>query len=84
MKLAQLFATRMPYVLWAVVSTIVLFASWAIDPYVFGFAAFGTAGASGLFLVAALVCGFRQLPWALLGAAPTVFSFALLSTYKWG
>jgi len=77
------FARPWPYVGWLLVSLAWLLAARAIDPYVFGFSAFGTGGVSGVLLFVALWCGWRAVLAALLAAVPTLLAFALLTTYKW-
>jgi hypothetical protein len=72
-----------PYLGWLLLSLAWLLVARAIDPYVFGFSAFGTAGISGLLLFVALWFGWRAVLAALVAAIPTVLAFALLSTYKW-
>jgi len=77
------FAKPLPYVVWLVLSSVILVAAWAIDPYVFGFSAFGTAAISGTMAVIGLCFGARTLLWSLAAAIPTTLAFALLSTYNW-
>lgn len=83
MSARTFFAKPTPYLLWMALSAILLVITRSVDPYIFGFTAFATAGLSGFVLLLALVFGIRQIGWALLGGVPTILAFALLSTYKW-
>jgi len=78
-----LFAKRGLYWAWGIVSASALAAAAYVDPYVFGFAAFGAAAISGLLALGAAALSWRKLPWAALAAVPTVVAFQVLSTYKW-
>jgi hypothetical protein len=80
--LARRFAGPLPYALWLGISASGLGVACALDPYVFGFAAFGAAGVSIALLAIAPWFGTRSLLWALTAALPTLAAFALLSTYR--
>lgn len=82
-KAKALFSHRRLYLAWALVSAAVLTVAQYIDPYVFGFSAFGAAFLSGFFILGAVVLSWRLWPWAVLSAIPTVLAFMLLSTYRW-
>lgn len=79
----RLFPGCLPYLSWALVSAVWLAVAQHIDPYLFGFSAFGAAFMSGLVVFGALILDWRHLHWAVLSAVPTVLAFMLLSTYKW-
>jgi len=83
MKLADRFYRPWLYLAWLLVSTVLLAVARYTDPYVFGFAAYGTAGVSIVLISAALLFGVRPFLWAVLAAVPTVLAFVLLSTYNW-
>jgi hypothetical protein len=83
MSFKSTFAKPLPHIIWLVLSIIILVAAWATDPYVFGFAAFGSAAISGAMAVLGLVFGVRTFVWSVIAAVPTALSFALLSTYNW-
>lgn len=83
MKILALFTYRRVYLAWALVSAGALVAACYTDPYVFGFTAMGAAWLTGGMLLAALIAAPRRLVWALLSAVPTLWAFALLSTYDW-
>ncbi|MDG5976777.1 hypothetical protein H010_16024 [Hydrogenophaga taeniospiralis CCUG 15921] len=82
-KAKALFSHRQLYLAWAVVSAVGLTVARYIDPYVFGFSAFGAAFVSGFLILGAVVLSWRLWPWAVLSAIPTVLAFMLLSTYRW-
>lgn len=82
-KAKALFSNRRSYLAWALVSAAGLTVAQYVDPYVFGFSAFGAAFVSGFFILGAVVLSWRLWPWAVLSAAPTVLAFMLLSTYNW-
>jgi hypothetical protein len=78
-----LFSNRLLYLAWALVSATELTVARYIDPYVFGFSAFGAAFLSGVLILGAVVLSRRHWHWAALSAIPTVLAFMLLSSYKW-
>jgi hypothetical protein len=82
-KAKALFSNRRFYLAWSLVSAAGLPVARYVDPYVFGFAAFGAAFLSGFLILGAVVLNGRLWPWAVLSAIPTVWAFMLLSTYKW-
>jgi len=83
MRTTRIFSGSIVYVAWLLMSCVILFISWSIDPYVYGFAAYGTMFISiGLFVVS-LFFGIRPILLAALAALPTAISFAILSTYRW-
>ncbi|MCB4363671.1 hypothetical protein KIH07_07990 [Hydrogenophaga taeniospiralis] len=82
-KAKALFSNRRFYLAWALVSAAGLTVARYVDPYVFGFSAFGAAFLSGFLILGAVVLSWRLWPWAVLSAIPTVLAFMLLSTYKW-
>lgn len=82
-KAKALFSNRRFYLAWALVSGAGLSVARYVDPYVFGFSAFGAAFLSGFLILGAVVLSWRLWPWAVLSAIPTVWAFMLLSTYKW-
>jgi hypothetical protein len=82
-KLRSLFDSRILYLCWGVGSGAALLVTSFIDPYVFGLAAFVAAALTGFLAVGALALAWRQWPWVVACAIPTVLSFCLLSTYKW-
>jgi hypothetical protein len=84
MKFAGVFAKRTPYLVWLVVSSVILVVCCFIDPHIFGFAAYATAGISALLAAVSAYCGWRTFLLAALACLPTVAAFALLSTYRWG
>jgi hypothetical protein len=84
MNFAAVFARSTPYLVWLVVSSVILGLSCFIDPHIFGFTAFATAGISALLVAVAACCGWRAFLTAALACLPTVAAFALLSTYRWG
>jgi len=82
------------YVAWLVVLVGALCAAYAIDPYVFGFAAFGLGAATGLLCVSGglfvvLNPGAsrraKRTVWVslLLAVALVVGSLAVLGTFRW-
>ena len=79
----SLFAGPGLYICWMILSTVVLFAARAYDPYVFGFAAFTAAFVSVVLIGLGLLNGLRLFAWALVAALPTTASFAELATYSW-
>lgn len=83
MSIKTTFAKSLPYVIWLSLSAAFLFAAWAIDPYLFGFTAFGSAAISGVMAVLGLCFGARTFLWSVIAAIPTALSFALLTTYSW-
>ena len=83
MSFKTTFAKPLPYIVWLALSAIILVAAWAIDPYVFGFSAFGAAAISAVLATLGLCFGIRTFLWAVIAAIPTGVSFALLSTYSW-
>jgi hypothetical protein len=82
-RLRKVFSGVAPYVAWLVASALGLWVAKAIDPYVFGAAAFLAAGISVLLAVVALFFGWRTFALAVLAGLPTLASFWLLSTYSW-
>lgn len=83
MSFKTTFAKPLPYVIWLLLSAAILVTTCVIDPYLFGFTAFGTAAISGVFAVIGLCFGARSILWSLIAAIPTGLSFALLMTYNW-
>jgi len=83
MSFAAVFARSTPYPVWLVASSVLLVVCCFIDPHVFGFAAFATAGISALLVAVAAFRGWRAFLLAILACLPTVAAFALLSTYHW-
>jgi hypothetical protein len=83
MSLRSAFARPTPYLAWLVLSALWLAVAQSIDPYVFGFSAFGAAFVSGALTLVALFMGWRAIFCALMAWLPTVLAFALLGTYKW-
>jgi hypothetical protein len=78
-----IFTSRWLYMGWCLASAGLLAVAACIDPYVFGFSAFGTAALSGLLALGAAALNWRSLAWALVAATPTALAFWRLSTYKW-
>lgn len=83
MKVRAILSNRRLYLAWALVSALSLAVSAYVDPYVFGFVAFGAAIISGLLGLGAAMVSWHCLVWAAIGAIPTVLAFLLLSTYNW-
>ncbi len=82
------------YVAWLVVLVGALFAAYAIDPYVFGFAVLGLGAATGLLCFSGglfVVLNPGASRWArgtvlvslLLAVALVVGSLAVLGTFRW-
>lgn len=55
MKFLSIFSNSMLYVGWALISSVLLAITCAIDPYVFGFTALGAAWLSGAFVLGTLI-----------------------------
>ena len=83
MKIRTLFGSRILYLSWGAGSGVALFIASFIHPHVFGLAAFVAAALTGVLAVGALALAWRQWPWVVACATPTVLSFGVLSTYKW-
>ena len=77
------FATMRPYLIWLLVSLVLLLGTRPIDPYLFGFATFVCGGISAIMLLIAVFHGPRAAASALLAAVPTALAYWLLSTYRW-
>ena len=82
-KLKAWLSGNAPYLGWLVVSALGLWVARAIDPYVFGAAAFLAAGVSVLLAIVAAFFGVRPFALAVLAGLPTLASFWMLSTYSW-
>jgi hypothetical protein len=77
------FHSPLPYAVWLALSAALLVVAQWIDPYVFGFTAFGVAAISALLIGIAIFHGKRSFAWACASSLPCIAAFALLSTYKW-
>lgn len=82
------------YVVWLVVLVAALFAAYATDPYVFGFAVFGLGAATGVVCLAGglLVVlnpgAGRRGRWAVsvslvLAVVAVLLALAILGTFRW-
>lgn len=83
MKLPAVLATRTPYIAWLIASAILLAVACFLDPYIFGFTAFASAGLSLLAAVLSAFSGWRTFLWGVFSTIPTVVAFVVLSTYSW-
>lgn len=79
----QLFGSRRLMLLWFVASAVCLGVAYAIDPYIFGLAAFVCAVVSCGVVLGTAVFSRGQLGLALLAALPTLVAFWLLSGFRW-
>ena len=77
------FRSSFPYAVWFGLSAVLLAATQRIDPYVFGFTAYGVAAISVLLIAISMFHGTRALACACASSLPCVAAFALLSTYQW-
>ena len=90
----RLLAHPRVYVAWLVVLVSALFAAYATDPYVFGFAVFVLGAATGAIGVAGLFCvvldpgASRRDKWMvsavlLLAVAAVLRALAMLGSFRW-
>jgi hypothetical protein len=68
---------------WMGGSTVVLVATYAVDPYLFGFAAMACAWVGVAFAILTASLALRALPWSLLAAAPALIALGVLSNFRW-
>jgi hypothetical protein len=79
----SLFGGPLPYVVWLVLSAVLLGIAWYIDPYVLVFTYFGTATLSALLFVIAMLHTWRAASWAAVACLPSMIAFFLLGTIRW-
>lgn len=90
----RLLADPRLYVAWLVWLVSALYAAYAIDPYVFGFAVFGLGAATGVLgvagglLVVLNTGASRRARWTvlaslLLAVAALLRALAILGTFRW-
>lgn len=82
-KVRQLLSSSWLFLTWALLSTALLLLAYLIDPYIFAFTTFAAAAISGLLLLSTVIFCSRMLHCAVLGIAPTVLGFVVLSTFHW-
>jgi hypothetical protein len=73
---------RLIHIAWLIGSGAALLLAQAFDPYVFGFSVLAACGVSATLLFGTLLLSPRRIFYALVAAAPCLYSLSVLYSYK--